>query len=118
MPVSANRSRHQYYKLPADAEERQRQGIEHDMLIAWMGSLYCQPTLVQSAILRPESKILDIGAGTGRWAVQMALKFPDTLVVGIDITDVDFTQYVFQSRSLRTLSRLTHGQDATLKLPV
>lgn len=65
------------------------------MLTSRMGGLYSQPALVHSALLRRESRILDVGAGTGKWAVEMAQQFPDAEILGIDITDVDFTTYVF-----------------------
>lgn len=69
-----------------------------------MGSLYCQPVLVQAAILRREPKVLDIGTGTGIWAVQMAQRFPDAEIVGLDITDVELARHapLYQSHRRHT----------------
>jgi ubiquinone/menaquinone biosynthesis C-methylase UbiE len=66
------------YALPADDEEINRLDFQHYMLrFAFQGN-YAAP------VSQPAS-ILDVGAGTGRWAIELAQTFPDANVVGIDV---------------------------------
>lgn len=66
------------YALPADDEEINRLDFQHFMLrFAFQGN-HAAP------ITQPES-ILDVGAGTGRWAIELARTFPDANVIGIDV---------------------------------
>jgi ubiquinone/menaquinone biosynthesis C-methylase UbiE len=66
------------YALPADGEEINRLDFQHYMLrFAFQGNF-------AAPILRPAS-ILDVGAGTGRWAMEMAQAFPDANVIGLDV---------------------------------
>lgn len=66
------------YALPADGEEINRLDFQHYMLrFAFQGN-YAAP------INRPAS-ILDVGTGTGRWAMEMAQTFPDANVIGLDV---------------------------------
>ncbi|MGH2504736.1 MAG: class I SAM-dependent methyltransferase, partial [Ktedonobacterales bacterium] len=66
------------YALPADDEEINRLDFQHYMLrFAFQGNF-------AAPITNPAS-ILDAGAGTGRWAVEMAQTFPDANVIGVDV---------------------------------
>ncbi len=66
------------YALPADIEEIDRLDFQHYMLrFAFQGN-YAAP------ISAPAS-ILDVGAGTGRWAIEMAQMFPHATVIGLDV---------------------------------
>jgi len=66
------------YALPADGEEVNRLDFQHYMLrFAFQGN-YAAP------ISTPTS-ILDVGTGTGRWAMEMALTFPGANVIGLDV---------------------------------
>ncbi len=66
------------YTLPADMEEIDRLDFLHYMLrFAFQGN-YAAP------ITNPGS-ILDVGAGTGRWAIEMAQAFPHARVIGLDV---------------------------------
>ncbi len=66
------------YVLPKDMGEVNRLDFQHYMMRAALRSNYAAP------IGRPES-ILDVGCGTGRWAVEMAAEFPQANVVGVDV---------------------------------
>ena len=47
------------------------------------GALYLSPL--------PEDgprKVLELGCGTGSWAIEMAERFPDTHVVGVDLSRI------------------------------
>ena len=59
-------------------EEVDRLDFQHYLLrFAFQGN-YAAPITYPSSIL-------DVGAGTGRWAIEMAQAFPDANVVGLDI---------------------------------
>lgn len=66
------------YALPADGEEVNGLDFQHYMLrYAFQGNF-------AAPITRPAS-ILDVGTGTGRWAIEMAAAFPDANVIGLDV---------------------------------
>jgi ubiquinone/menaquinone biosynthesis C-methylase UbiE len=66
------------YPLPADLEETNRLDFQHYLLRFAFQGLYAAP------ISRPAS-MLDVGTGTGRWALEMAGLFPQARVIGLDI---------------------------------
>jgi len=66
------------YVLPRDMEEINRLDFQHYMLRYALRGLYAAP------IGHPDS-ILDVGTGTGRWAMDMAQGFPRAQVVGVDV---------------------------------
>ncbi len=66
------------YTLPRDIEETNRLDFQHYILrFAFQGN-YAAP------ISQPAS-ILDVGTGTGRWAIEMAQTFPQARVIGMDV---------------------------------
>jgi ubiquinone/menaquinone biosynthesis C-methylase UbiE len=67
------------YNLPVDLEELNRLDFQHYLLRYAFQGLYAAPVNQQIA------SILDVGTGTGRWAVEMAQLFPRTRVVGLDV---------------------------------
>lgn len=66
------------YLLPYDVEELNRLDFQHYMLRATLRGNFAAP------ISAPTS-ILDVGAGTGRWARELAVTFPDATVIGVDL---------------------------------
>lgn len=72
------------YQLPKDEAEDVRLDFQHYALFQAIGNHYVAP------LSPPLPLILDVGAGTGIWANEMARLFPASLVVGIDLSDRSF----------------------------
>ena len=66
------------YMLPSDDQEINRLDFQHYMLRYALRGNYAAP------VGQPRA-ILDVGAGTGRWALEMAQRFPQAKVIGLDI---------------------------------
>ncbi|HEX9068719.1 MAG TPA: class I SAM-dependent methyltransferase [Ktedonobacterales bacterium] len=66
------------YMVPWDIEEHNRLDFQHFMLRYALRGNYAAP-------LRNPSSILDVGSGTGRWAIEMANTFPGANVMGLDV---------------------------------
>ena len=82
------------YDLPRDTEEINRLDFQHYMLRYAFQGLYAAP------IGQPAS-ILDVGTGTGRWALEMARLFPRARVVGLDINPPPADQRADQGVDVR-----------------
>lgn len=68
------------YLLPKDALEDERLRFQHYALHHAFGNHYLAP-------LSPDTRtILDVGSGTGIWAMDMAQQFPRAHILGVDIT--------------------------------
>lgn len=66
------------YFLPKDDEEVNRLDFQHFLFRVALRGNYAAP------IEKPAS-ILDVGTGTGRWAMEMAALFPQANVFGLDV---------------------------------
>jgi len=70
------------YGIPIDEHEQQRNNIQHaKFLLLLDGRLHLAP-------IKTPQKILDIGTGSGTWAIDMADNNPTAQVIGIDIAAV------------------------------
>ncbi|KAF0542536.1 S-adenosyl-L-methionine-dependent methyltransferase [Gigaspora margarita] len=70
------------YLFPADWEEADRVQTCHFALKHLLGGNCTAPL---SDIIKPESKVLDVGCGSGHWCFEIAQEFPEADVYGIDI---------------------------------
>ncbi|KAL4922404.1 S-adenosyl-L-methionine-dependent methyltransferase [Aspergillus aurantiobrunneus] len=74
------------YMFPNDEREQERLDLHsHICNLALGGALYRAP--LKSGI----SKILDLGTGTGAWAIEMADSFPEAIVTGTDLSPIQPT---------------------------
>ncbi|KAG6146912.1 hypothetical protein E4U28_008121 [Claviceps purpurea] len=71
------------YPIPNDEMEQQREDLQHAMLMMLM-----ENKLFLAPIGDHPQKILDIGTGTGIWAIEVGDKYPSAKVRGIDITPI------------------------------
>lgn len=66
------------YVLPHDEGELRRMEVEHRALRLALGAHYRAP-------VRQPARILDLGSGSGCWALDLAAAFPRAHVVGLDL---------------------------------
>lgn len=83
-PIENGRRYHAFkdgsYFMPNDGSEQDRLDLSHQMFKITMGDkLYLAP------IGKP-ARILDIGTGTGIWAIEMGDDFPDSEILGTDLS--------------------------------
>ncbi|KAI9822841.1 MAG: Secondary metabolism regulator lae1 [Phylliscum demangeonii] len=72
------------YMYPCDEQEKDRMDIFHKLfLVARVEALHSAPLLSNPAPMR----ILDLGTGTGIWAIDMA-EYPLAWVVGMDLANI------------------------------
>lgn len=67
--------------MPNDEDEQCRERIEHEVFLTLFSALTTVP-------LDNPTRILDVGAGTGDWAIEMAEKYKDCDVVGTDLSAI------------------------------
>ena len=69
------------YIFPNDEKEQDRLDITHKLTEVAIGSLFTAP-------IKDPKRILDIGTGTGIWALEMGDRFPQCDVLGNDLSPV------------------------------
>ncbi|KAL4968421.1 class I SAM-dependent methyltransferase [Aspergillus stella-maris] len=78
--------RYGQYPIPNDQEEQDRLEITHHVFkLITGGDLYRAPLASQQP--RPK-RILDIGTGTGTWALDVAEDFPEAEIIGTDLSPI------------------------------
>ncbi|RPB08023.1 S-adenosyl-L-methionine-dependent methyltransferase [Morchella conica CCBAS932] len=81
-----NRRYHAYrdghYLVPNDQQEQDRMDVVHQMMYLLLDNeLHLSP-------LKEPRRILDVGTGTGVWAIEMAFKYPNARVIGNDLSPI------------------------------
>lgn len=77
-----HRFREGRYNFPNDDVEQQREDMKHAMVKMLCGQLYFAP------IGDHPHEILDIGTGTGIWAIEMGDLFPTANILGVDLSPI------------------------------
>ncbi|KAK0387404.1 hypothetical protein NLU13_5716 [Sarocladium strictum] len=76
------------YVLPNDDSENERLDLQHMLFqLTLDGKLFCSPGGAGSK----SHRVLDVGTGTGIWAVDYADDHPDAEVVGVDLSAIQPT---------------------------
>ena len=66
--------------MPNDESEQDRLDLSHQIFKITMGDkLYLAP-------IGNPARVLDIGTGTGIWAIEMGDNFPDSDIIGTDLS--------------------------------
>ncbi|POS70662.1 hypothetical protein DHEL01_v210946 [Diaporthe helianthi] len=85
MDEENGRTYHNYhegrYYLPNDAAEQDRLDLQHKL---WQ--VHLDGALFKAPIHLPPKNVLDVATGTGIWAIQMAKTFPESNVIGTDLS--------------------------------
>ncbi len=66
--------------MPNDEDEQDRLDLSHRMFTITIGD-----KLYHAPISKP-AHILDVGTGTGIWAIEMGDDFPDAEIIGTDLS--------------------------------
>lgn len=70
------------YILPNDEEEQNRLDLQHHIYLFCLGGeLYLAP-------IKNPLRVLDVGTGTGIWAIDFADDHPEALVIGTDLSPI------------------------------
>ncbi|KAK3694257.1 S-adenosyl-L-methionine-dependent methyltransferase, partial [Podospora appendiculata] len=77
-----HRFREGRYNFPNDDIEQQREDMKHSMVKMLCGQLYFAP------IGKNPQEILDIGTGTGIWAIEMGDLFESANILGVDLSPI------------------------------
>ena len=73
------------YAFPNDEEELNRMDLENHLFFMLLGEK------LHHAPLKSPQRILDLGTGTGIWAIEIADQYPSAAVVGTDLSPVQPT---------------------------
>lgn len=103
------------YRFPcaADEVENKRQEHQHTAFSIVFRGLYPCPDAVR-ATLRDDGTakaILDLGCGTGTWAIEMAREFPHATVLGVDIVPCTANPADIPSNCKFEIDDVNHGLD-------
>ncbi|KAK1828493.1 Phosphoethanolamine N-methyltransferase [Podospora conica] len=74
------------YPFPNDDVEQNRDDMKHTM-----ARMLCQDAYFYSPIedaLEAGGEVLDLGTGTGIWAIELADKYPEARITGIDLSPI------------------------------
>ncbi|KAF1347760.1 LaeA-like protein [Delphinella strobiligena] len=78
------------YMYPLDEQEQERMDIYHNLLYRIAGLPLHGPRLRPAIPNKP--RIMDVGCGTGHWAVSIADDYPEAEVLGLDLANIQPAQ--------------------------
>ncbi|OHW97588.1 methyltransferase domain-containing protein [Colletotrichum incanum] len=78
-----HRFREGQYNFPNDDREQEREDMKHAMV-----KLLCNQKLNFAPLGEWPQQILDIGTGTGAWAIEMGDQYPSATVLGVDLSPI------------------------------
>ncbi|OJD14058.1 hypothetical protein AJ78_05564 [Emergomyces pasteurianus Ep9510] len=70
------------YLFPNDEREQEREDMKHSMIVKLCGGK------LHFAPLDSPQRIIDIGTGTGVWAIEMGDQYPGASILGIDLSPI------------------------------
>ncbi|KAJ6531116.1 hypothetical protein B0H19DRAFT_470420 [Mycena capillaripes] len=82
------------YQLPTGRKERERLSLQHRFWSVLFGGKLNPPPLNDAINARmamgdgPAPAVLDVGCGSGSWAIEMGNAHPQAQVLGVDL-DID-----------------------------
>ncbi|KAH7174524.1 S-adenosyl-L-methionine-dependent methyltransferase [Fusarium flagelliforme] len=75
------------YIGPNDSQEQERLDFQHGLcLLAFDNQLVLAPIYKEGSI--PVRRVLDVGTGTGIWAIDFADEHPEAVVTGVDLSPI------------------------------
>ncbi|KDN72361.1 putative methyltransferase domain-containing protein [Colletotrichum sublineola] len=78
-----HRFREGQYNFPNDEIEQEREDMKHAMV-----KLLCNQKLSFAPLGEWPQQILDMGTGTGAWAIEMGDRYPGATVLGVDLSPI------------------------------
>lgn len=80
---------HAYYGpdknlMPTDEVEQERLDIHHELMLLIAGNELYKAPIKKGA----HHKVLDLGTGTGIWAIDYATAHPEAEVIGLDLSPI------------------------------
>ncbi|KAG9547240.1 methyltransferase LaeA, partial [Aureobasidium melanogenum] len=78
------------YMYPHDEEERHRMDVYHNLFYDKAGLSLHSARLIPEVAHRP--RIMDLGCGTGFWAIDMGEQYPEGEVLGLDLANLQPAQ--------------------------
>lgn len=73
------------YLLPNDDAEQEREDMKHATVLTVCGGKLHFAPIPESA---PDTRILDIGTGTGIWCLEMGDHYPSAHITGVDLSPI------------------------------
>ncbi|KAM7195522.1 Trans-aconitate 2-methyltransferase [Rhypophila sp. PSN 637] len=81
--------KHGRYPIPNDDLEQNREDMKHALMLELTdGKLFFAPIIGGEDDAQPPKKVIDVGTGTGIWAIEMGEQFPGSEVLGLDLSPI------------------------------